>query len=303
MLALLAEEEERAREAGRLRRPRTMWVRPWLQRRPLLGQYERLMAELERESRGDFRGFLRMEPEMFHELLNRVGPRITKSAQSRPPLDPGLKLAITLRFLATGDSYHRLQYSFRVAPNTISLFVPEVCDALLEEYRQAVHNPSTPAEWLEVERTAARWNWHHCCGAIDGKHVRIVKPRSQAAITSATKGSIPVLLGLVDGNYKFIWANVGAPGQNLTVVSSTSQDLTCPERGNPWPADPAHFPVTTGHRLLPGRDDAFPLRKYMMKPTPSATSPMTSASSTTMFQRAAGRENAFGIMAARWRAP
>lgn len=54
MLALLA-EEERIRAERRRRRPRQMWVRPWLLRRPLYGQYERLMAELEREARGDFR--------------------------------------------------------------------------------------------------------------------------------------------------------------------------------------------------------------------------------------------------------
>lgn len=54
MLTLLA-EEERIRAERRRRRPRQMWVRPWLLRRPQYGQYERLMAELEREARGDFR--------------------------------------------------------------------------------------------------------------------------------------------------------------------------------------------------------------------------------------------------------
>ena len=43
---------------------------------------------------------------MFDELLNRIRPRIAKQdnwyCQS---IDPGLKLALTLSHLATGDTY------------------------------------------------------------------------------------------------------------------------------------------------------------------------------------------------------
>jgi len=106
-----------------------MWVKPWLLRRVTLGHYDThaMMQELMRESRGNFKSFLRMEPEMFRDMLDRVAPRIEKSQEGRPPLSPGLKLAITLRFLSTGNSCHSLAVNFRVAHNTISLFVPEVC--------------------------------------------------------------------------------------------------------------------------------------------------------------------------------
>jgi len=73
------------------------------------------MAELMAEDPA-FRNFTRIGPEMFHELLQVVGTRITKNhtwfGQS---INPDLKLAITLRFLATGDSYRTLMYEFRVA--------------------------------------------------------------------------------------------------------------------------------------------------------------------------------------------
>ena len=133
--------------AGRGRRARTVWVKPWLQRRVILGQYDTLMAELMTESRGDFTAYLRMQLEIFHEILVRVAPRITKSKERRPALDPGLKLAITLRFLATENSYHSLTFDFRVVHNTISLFfVPEVCDAIVAEFKEELMTtPSTPA--------------------------------------------------------------------------------------------------------------------------------------------------------------
>lgn len=64
----------------RRRRRRRMWVRQWLQRRGIHGQYERLMRELSDEDMAGFRNFIRMEPLMFHELLDRIVPRITKKA-------------------------------------------------------------------------------------------------------------------------------------------------------------------------------------------------------------------------------
>lgn len=67
-------EEER-----RQRRRRRWWVKPWLMRRQLFGQYDTLMQELMEECHSDFKSFLRMEPCMFHEILQRVGPRITKN--------------------------------------------------------------------------------------------------------------------------------------------------------------------------------------------------------------------------------
>ena len=99
-----------------------MWVRPWIQRRQMFGHYTTLMAELERESRGDFIGFMRMEPAMFHELLMRLTPRLTKvETNRRKALEPGLKLAVTLRYFATGSSYRELAYAFRVPHLTPSL--------------------------------------------------------------------------------------------------------------------------------------------------------------------------------------
>ena len=120
--ALLGEALQRRRR----RKRRRFWVKPWIQRRPRLGFYGRLMNELQLESEGDFKNFMRMKPVMFRELLERVGPRITKNETNRKPLEPGLKLAITLRYLATGETYRSLQFAFRVPHNTISLFVPEV---------------------------------------------------------------------------------------------------------------------------------------------------------------------------------
>ena len=64
---------------------------------------------------------------MFDELLQRVSPRITKTdTHVRKALSPGLKIAITVRYLASGEKYPSLMYSFREARNTICLLIPKL---------------------------------------------------------------------------------------------------------------------------------------------------------------------------------
>ena len=92
----------------RMRWWRQYRLKPWIARRPQCGDFENLTVGLETERRGYFVGYLRVEPAMFHELLQRLTPRLTKQATNyRKPLCPGIKIAVTLRFLATGNSYPR----------------------------------------------------------------------------------------------------------------------------------------------------------------------------------------------------
>ena len=92
-------------------------------------------------------------PEMFDELLTRVGQRITKhNGNYKETLDPGLKLALTLRrHIAAGTKYHSMSYGWRVRHNTISLLIPKVCQAIIDKYKDEVMKcPTTPEEWRAI---------------------------------------------------------------------------------------------------------------------------------------------------------
>ncbi len=108
--------------------------------------------ELRNEDQASFKIFMRMPPEMFDELLTIMGPRITKhNANYKETMDPGVKLALILRHLASGAKYHSMSYGWRVPHNTISLLIPKVCQAIIDEYKDEVMKcPTTPEEWRAI---------------------------------------------------------------------------------------------------------------------------------------------------------
>jgi hypothetical protein len=214
----------------RSRKRRTAWMRSWLQRRVLHGQYEQLVAELRGEDRRGFRNYMRISPELFDELLQRVGPILMKKdTLVRKSLEPGHRLAIALRYMASGDLYASLSFNFRVATNTISYLVPLVCEAVIKEYTEEVLTcPNTPEEWKTVaEGFADKWNFHHTCGAVDGKHIAIkCPPNSGSMYFNYKKFYSIVLMALVDANYRFLCVNLGANGSEIVpLVKLLNKDV------------------------------------------------------------------------------
>ncbi|XP_041467460.1 uncharacterized protein LOC121417789 [Lytechinus variegatus] len=118
--------------------------------------YDRLMVELRNEDPRAFQNFRRMPPDMFDELVNRLTPRLLKTQTNfRANLEPGLKVAITLRHLASGSKYRDMQYGWRVPHNTISKVVREVCTAISEEYLdEQMTCPTNDEEWREIANDA-----------------------------------------------------------------------------------------------------------------------------------------------------
>lgn len=201
------------------RRPpkkRKDWVSLYLQKRVQYGHYDALMQDLHARNPELYRNFMRMDRDQFDTIVGAVTPLIEKKTTNwRKPIDPSIRVAITLRFLATGASYKELQYAFRVAHNTISAIVPETCNAIVAAFAPDVLRlPDTQEKWLKIEKGFKdRWNLPHCIGALDGKHVRIQNPNLAGShYFNYKKFFSMVLLAVVDAEYRFTYIDVGAVG-------------------------------------------------------------------------------------------
>lgn len=92
---------------------------------------QKQLGELVAEPSGEFKRFTRMSTVDFEFLLNKISPLIRKQdTQLRSAVPDRMRLAISLRYLATGDSFQSLHFLFKVSPQLISKTIPEVCQAL-----------------------------------------------------------------------------------------------------------------------------------------------------------------------------
>ncbi|CAH2003202.1 unnamed protein product [Acanthoscelides obtectus] len=149
---------------------------------------ENQLAELYAEPAGEFDNFVRMSCSDFEYLLQKISPMIAKNDTDwRDAIPVKVRLAVTLRYLATGDSYRSLHYLFKISSQVISLIVPEVCLALNDVLKDLVKMPKTANEWLSK---AQGFNFPHCIGALDGKHIMILPPPHTASEYFNYKGHL-----------------------------------------------------------------------------------------------------------------
>ena len=73
-----------------------------------------------------FSNFVRMDVNDFE-----VTPYIERNdTNMREAISVSERLSLTLRFLATGDSYHSLEYQYRIPLSTLSEIIQETCQAI-----------------------------------------------------------------------------------------------------------------------------------------------------------------------------
>ncbi|XP_050311194.1 uncharacterized protein LOC126746841 [Anthonomus grandis grandis] len=249
-----------------------------------------------------------MNHETFKYILEKVKHLLTKNwcnLHSQPIL-PEERLVITLRYLATGSSFRMLSFSFRVGASTVGKIVTETVAALWKVL-QPVHMPvPTKDDFQKISEDFNNiWNFPHCIGSIDGKHVRILCPRNSGSMFFNYKKYFSVVLqGVADANYKFIVIDVGGYGKQSdggTFQSSelykllSNKQLDIPE--------PAYLPQTTlkAPFVLIG-DEAYPLLPYLLKPFGGRDLNFEKECFNKRLSRARKTiECAFGIVSAKWR--
>jgi hypothetical protein len=130
--------------------------------------------------------------------------------------------------------------------------------------------PLKTEEWLKHgDNFYKQWNFPHCLGALDWKHIVMQTPANNGSYYYSYKGTFSiVLLSVVGGEYKFTYVDV-----RCNVTFSDGEII------NSWSLNQA---LKTGSAKLtppiplPGQtqpfpyffvaDDVFAIRYYIMKP-------------------------------------
>lgn len=147
-----------------------------------------------------------------------------------------------------------------------------------------------------------RWNYPNCCGAIDGKHIRIKCPSNSGSLFFNYKTFYSVvLLAIVDANYKYVAVDIGSYGREgdagIFRKSNMGQQITNHDFQMPPESPIPHTNIVQPHVIL--GDEAFALTQTVMKPYPKNQSNTDSTKAIYNYRHSRARrttENTFGIM-------
>ena len=181
--------------------------------------YSNLVQELRVEDTKTYKEMMRMNYESFKEILAFIEPHITpkqSGVMGAQSISPAERFVLTIRFLATGETFCSLSLQFRVSERTISYIVEEVTKAIAEYIgKEYVKVPSNSNEWLRIaEAFQTRWNFPNCLGAIDGKHIQIRPPPGTGSEYFNYKKTFSIILLAIAGpDYECINADIGCNGR------------------------------------------------------------------------------------------
>lgn len=129
IILLLSVEEEEEQELKM--RKRTTWVQELYLEHEESVFFRSFQTLFRSKSPDRFKDFVRMNPDEFDFILERVRPFIEKAdTRLRKAISAAERLTVTLRYLATGDSMHSLSFLFKISVPAISMIIHQGCDAI-----------------------------------------------------------------------------------------------------------------------------------------------------------------------------
>ncbi|XP_067949581.1 putative nuclease HARBI1 [Watersipora subatra] len=247
-----------------------------------------------------------MSPERFEHLLSLVSPHMKeRRCRSREVISHKERLALTIRYLATGDSQQSQSFNFRIGRSTVCKIIKEVCQAIWDGlYSKYLCTPKSKEEWATIgEQFTEKWHFPNVLGAIDGKHIMIDCPKFGGSLYYNYKHfHSTVLLEMCDANYLFTYVSIGSFGRDndAAIFSQSSFFNSFIDAKHDLPSAKSVNGTLLPYTLL--GDDIFPLKPWLMKPYPGRI--LTQDQKVYNYRLSASRrtiENSFGIMSARWR--
>ena len=302
ILELAEEDDERSCKRGKTRK--------WIRRRKDKGYFENIVRELSIEDTAAYKEMMRMSHEEFLYVLCSIEKDSTSNQVlgGNEVIYPKARLTVTIRLLASGETYRSLSFQFRMSMGAICYIVKEVCNANIKDLSPVFFKvPSSEEEWLEISaKFEERWQFPNCIGVLDGKHIVMQPPSELGSRYFNYKHTHSIVLLGVDGpDYECLCADIGTNGR----VSDGGVWSKCSLANNLANGNALNLPppkcLSFGMQKVPyglAGDDAFTLKPYFMKPYPQ--SGLTEDRRIYNCHHSRARrisENLFGIIANCWR--
>ncbi|XP_073821385.1 uncharacterized protein [Musca autumnalis] len=197
--------------------------------------------------------------------------------------------------------------------STIGEIVLETCEALNTVLKGFIKIPTSADEWRSTAlHFGKKWNFFHCLGSIDGKHVAIRKPANSGSMYYNYK------MAVVNSNYEFIMVDVGSNGRvsdgGVMFYTSFWQRFLNGQLNLPPPQPLPGIQSETPYVFI--ADDAFPLStnlvpvhtrvnfiKKFHEIRPYSSTNLTKEQQIFNYRLSRARrvvENTFGVLAARF---
>jgi len=197
-------------------------------------------------------------------------------------------------------------WSFYVSKSVVSNIVKETCGIIWNELSSIYLKPPTTIEWEEKGREFyKRWNLPNCIGAMDGKHIYVQAPKKSGSKYFNYKRTFSIILMAVcDANYSFTLVDVGAFGSQSdgAVFKESAFGKAMENNQLDIPADTVLPGTDISFPMFFAADEAFPLKRYIMRPFPGNN--LTEEQQIFNYRLSRARriiENSFGILVTRWR--
>jgi len=209
-------------------------------------------------------------------------------------------------YLASGDMQDSLAFSYRISPSSVSIIIKETLDAIWESLVDEFLPPPDENKWKEIaENFWTTWQFPHCIGAIDGKHVKIRAPPNTGSDFFNYKGYFSiVLLAVVDAQYRFVVVDIGAKGSQSDggILKNSTFGKQMAENNFRIPEKDVFTPIGQDLPYFIVGDEAFPLKTNLMRPYPGKHTDKQQRVFNYRLSRARRVvENAFGILSNRFR--
>lgn len=148
----------------------------------------------------------------------------------------------------------------------------EVCSAIWEELQPTEMPVPTLDGYKHIAEDFQRlWNFPHCVGCIDGKHIRLQCPFSSGSTYYNYKQYFSLVLqGVADANAYFIAVDVGDYGRHSDSAVFKESSFGKAFYRNELPLPDPH-PLDNSGPDVPYvflADEAYPLKNNMMRPFP-----------------------------------